>query len=762
MAQTNRPSKGGRNRLRLELEGLRPGDERPSVALTLAADDGKALHVAQVDADGSVEVPEDLLKEAHRVLIGPTTDDPQAVDPDTIARYRVRDFERLIPGGVLTVPRVVWEKWFLLFRCVTGTVRLCRRSRWWFDELYERASAPALRAASSAGEPALAGAADLVAESISLEAEAISRLRPAASIAELIELPFRCQVICNATVEVYRRTCCCRPWIIADPRLPELVRDLEDIVDGLGRVPPIPPGPWPPDPEPAPPLPYELIKEGALDERAVNAGADLAALRSLSPKLIPDYVNARPYLICRRTCGVSTKVATGSVGPDGRFSICWRDWPRLRLLDCRDEYAYIVKQSFGPFVLTVYNGVASNIWFSASTDASLVSYSPYAYACRNNGEPGDGAYVFLDLIGDTESWNLKTPAAAGWDRVAAPAFNDGLVFPASAIAAKGHNLNRNWGGTLKLNYKFSEDMRAAPVGAVYYRIGIAAAADATGEPVATPDYLSAGLSWDKSEPDGMGGVNIVAVNLGPFTVGGQSALFKIPYDADGDWNAGQYHGFLDTTDARWSDPTKRHLVTVEVFDAGGVRLRPNGTPATGAGGAETAKPFTFRRRFQDVGPTADVPFGALTHMFWWDNRAPQALIHHLNKDGLVFSEECLFLLGTATSTFGIGYRAYLPEEMFQRFHRISWQRGLGGFAGSSGTLVPTVGDPGTDNVGQPPDPPGNSPTNTFAQMLRTDLDPTRKKCAFTVFLTTYAKTTDGDNLYNPWITKTAAFAIEIN
>ncbi len=36
------------------------------------------------------------------------------------------------------------------------------------------------------------------------------------------------------------------------------------------------------------------------------------------------------------------------------------------------------------------------------------------------------------------------------------------------------------------------------------------------------------------------------------------------------------------------------------------------------------------------------------------------------------------------------------------------------------------------------------PTNTFAPMLRTDLDPTRKKCAFTVFLGISSKTTDGD------------------
>src|SRR5262249_34904299 len=160
-------------------------------------------------------------------------------------------------------------------------------------------------------------------------------------------------------------------------------------------------------------------------------------------------------------------------------------------------------------------------------DARLVSYSPFAYACRDNGEPGSGAYVFLDLIGDTESWELKTPTATGWDRVAAPAYNDGLVFPAAtSAAAAGANLNRNWGGTLKLNYKFSEDMKS--VGAKYYRISITES-DSSGHPTGTRNNLSDGLSWKKSVPNGTGGVDIVSVALGPFPVGGQENLFLIPY-----------------------------------------------------------------------------------------------------------------------------------------------------------------------------------------------------------------------------------------
>ena len=96
--------------------------------------------------------------------------------------------------------------------------------------------------------------------------------------------------------------------------------------------------------------------------------------------------------------------------------------------------------------------------------------------------------------------------------------------------------------------------------------------------------------------------------------------------------------------------------------------------------------------------------------------------------------------------------------MFQLSHSISWRRGLGSAAGSTGSLLPSS----SVNVGKPPAAPGNSPTNTFAEMLRTDLDPHRKKCAFTVFLDISAKTFDGEVTVTPNVQDTAAFAIEIS
>ena len=778
MADAKR-TKGDGQRLQVNLEGLKPDEERPAIAVTLIGDDAKPSLVAQVAADGTLDLPAAALKKASRVLIGPVSEEAADIDPDTLIRFRPDQFAELIAGGALNLPRPIWEKWWFRLRCVTGTVKLCRRSPWWFDELFElavkerafkqvRAAATTLEALED--RPIEASLARASVRS-PIETNIVTKIAVAKSLPELIHFPFRCQTICNGTVDVYRRTCCCEPWIVLDPRFDDLINELEVIVERLRGVDPFPPNPpFPPDPNPPDP-PYlegHYFKEGALDEKVLNATADLRALRSLPPERLAEYVNARSYLRCwRYSCGLPKKVASGVINPDGRFSICWFEGPRIPPFPCQDEYAYIVKQKFGPFMFTVYNGVAANIWFSGSADANLVTYSRWAYGCRDNGETGTGAFVLLDLIGDTESWNLKTPNATEWDRVAAPGFNDGLVFPAPTVAAAaGLNLNRNWGGTLKLNYLFSEDMQPAPVGAKYYRIGIATASPGTGNPTAAPDYLSAGVSWDKTVNDPVLGNITVPVTLGPFTVGTQNNLFLIPYDRNLDntmnnWNAGQYHGLLDTNDLRWNDPTKRHLITAEVFDAAGTRLRPTGTPASGGTGAEVVRPFTFNRRITDLGPNPVVPFAALTHMFWWDNRVLEASIEHLNMDGSIFNDECLFLEGTASSTFGIGYRAYHQEEMFQLSHSISWQRGLPSptILASTGTLLAGA----TDNVGEfgPPALPGDSPTNTFFQMLRPDLVPDRTKCAFTVFLTISSKTTDGDYLGNSSLTKTAAFAIEI-
>lgn len=738
MSEKNRPERGG-IKAQLNLVGLKEGQEAPSITVTALARDSKPLHVAQVDSKGNFDLPSDVLKAAHRIVIGPSEE--SADEPTNSVRYRAAQFEELLRGGPLNISTRIWERWIRFLTCVTGRVRLCRRPVWWYRDLFELATEPITE---------IKDLASTVKAKLPI-AGRITDVGSARSLEELIILPFFCQKICNGVVEVYRRTCCCRPWVIDDPRIFEVVRNLEDVVR---RTPKLPPIPNPPDPPPD--VLQFFFKDGSLDEFALNAHHDLNALRTLSKREVVEYVNARPYLFCGHfRCSPPVRVGSGNINPDGRFNICWFDRrPRLSAF-CHDEYAYVVKQTLFGTVRTIYNGVAANIWFDREDDALLTSYSKLAFACRDNGEPGTGAFVFLDLIGLTGAWNLKTPDATGWDRVAVPAYNDGTAFPApTPAAAVGAPLNRNWGGTLALNYMFSEDMLS--VGARYYRISVTEADD-FGNPVGARNYLTDGVSWDKAVATPTG-IDVVSISLGPNTVGTENNLFLIPYDTEADWDDGQYHGMLNTNDSDWSDPTKRHLVTVEVFDASGQRLRPTGTPATGLPGTETTAAFTFRRRFQQTGPTSNVPFAALTHMFWWDNRSLEAEIIHLNKDGSVFNSECLFLGGAADSTFGIGYRAYHPNEMFHLTHSITWRRGLGSALGSTGVLLASRGT----NAGVPPAPPENSPTNEFQEMLRTDLVPSRRKCAFTVFLTVNSKIFDGNSLNGQSLQESAAFALEIS
>lgn len=306
------------------------------------------------------------------------------------------------------------------------------------------------------------------------------------------------------------------------------------------------------------------------------------------------------------------------------------------------------------------------------------------------------------------------------------------------------------------------------IGAKYYRVSVTEA-DANGAPVGDPRPVNNVPAWNKAVAV-PGGVDVVPVSLGPnSTVApAQDSLYEIPYDGDlganADWEADQYHMHLDTTDSGWNEPvppvagvaTKRHLVTVEVFNADGKRLRPNGTLASGLPGDELEAAFTFRRKINDTGPTNMVPFAALTHLFWWDNRDVVSKIEDLRMGGVKSDEECQFLNGTGSSTFGIGYRAYHPWELFQLHHTIWWKRGLGG---GSDTLLPAT----SINVGVPPAAEVASPTHTFDHMLNHPVPPTppRTKCAFTVFLRTTNKRTDGDSLGYVYAPDSAAFAIDM-
>src|SRR5262245_28071912 len=438
----------------LSFSGLKPGEAPPELAVLAVGKDGKVTYTAPVDAEGKFSLPADAIKSAQRILIGPAGREPSGEAKPAFARYRPAEFAAALERGPIAIARAQWERFRYFATCVSGHVRVCRRPPWWYEDLVVLAKHSAYRSIA--------------------ETRTLKKIPAARSVAELVARPFFCSVLCNGKVDVYRRVCCCEPWIVVDPRLDDLIRELEEIL--VAPPIPVPPGPDPgPGPDPAPFLQgaaRAFFKDGTLDERAIYAERDLAALRRLPREELPAYINARPYLRCRSySCSTPKKVGSGEINPDGRFNICWHASPFLPVKPfCHAEYAYVVKQRFGLAWITVYNGVAANIWFSGDADASLVTYHPLAFGCRDNGEPGTGAFVYLDKIGDTSSHELETPNATGWDRVAMPGPTSGLVFPNAASALDRH---RNWGGTLKLNYMFSEDLRL--LDAKYYRVSITAA-----------------------------------------------------------------------------------------------------------------------------------------------------------------------------------------------------------------------------------------------------------------------------------------------
>jgi len=688
------------------------------------------LKVSTVNHKGEFSLADSAIEKADRIVIGPRVDDAATLDHKLLVSYRPSQFKTILgTTGRFEIPKVKWYPWLTVRQCVSGSVSHCHWYPWLTANFINT---------SQFNTRFLSAAKTRLVTNLALN-NPTKMLSDAAIARPTILPPFgkHCTDVCEGVVEVYRRNCCCKPWIIYDPRLDDLLAELERLKDIL------PPEPWPPRPQPDP-VPFEqlpFLKGATINEAQLSAGQDLIALRSLPAESIPAYINARPYLHCH--CGTATKMAKGFIKPDGDFSICWTEPRRWMLINCHDEYAYVVKQSVDGETVTIYDGVTANKWFHSNVNARLVSYHPRAQSCRSNEFPGEGAFALLQDIGNTGSFHLKTPDATEWDRVDDPEYNDGLAFPAANLAAaKGKLLDRNWGGTLPLRYYFSEAMK--DIGAKYYRVSIVAA-NHHGNPVGDRTYL-APTQWRYYEYVDTE-IHVHKTALGPHNAGGQFNLYEIPYDADREWQDGLYHAMLDTT----QHTEGRYLLMVEVFNAAGKLLRPTGTANPGD---STEAAFSYRRWYQETGPTAEVPFAALTHMLWWDNRKAEAKIEDLRVNGVQNTAECQFLVNAGSSQFSVGYRAYHPEPMFMLDHRMWWRRGLGGPSG-----ILTSPHPNPDYVGVPPALPHQSGSNSFATMLAGLSNP---KCSFSVNLHTNVKTFNGTvtlDRYDDW--DQAAFALEM-
>jgi hypothetical protein len=727
------PPKPESDKLKLRLVDAPEGAEAPKLAVYAVDRAGATVHRAEVSASGEAKVPAAALQKSEQVLVGPVAKDAAALDSSELLSFHAAHIQDVIAQGAeLTIPigQLIGFQ-----RCVDGSIQRCLPYPWFIDSLVARASSFKLATQRTAL------ASSTLSESI---------------IARPPRPPFFpiCTRVCDGLVLVYRRTCCCDPWIIEDPRLQDLIDRLRQIAQ---QRPPIkfPPGPDPgpifnphvgpgPDPSPIDQLPF--FNGATLDEASFNVEQDLHHLENLSGPEVADYVSERAYLRpfwCH--CGAAQLVGEGPVHPDGTFRVCWRE-PLIRLRPwCHDEYAFVVRQLVNGVTVTIYDGLAANQWFDSPTGNSLTSYDPRAVVCHDDPFPTeDGAFVLLEHIGAARSYRLKTPDQDTWDSVLPPAYNDGLLDPAaSPAAAKGTYNDANWGGTLALHYHFSEQMKA--LDARYYRIS-AIRADASGNPTGPRTTLSSAVAWLYYKVIPGPQILVQADTLGPQTVGTENNLYRIPYDADQDWQDDQYHGYLDTTGLE----NDRYLVMLEVFDHAGNLIKPNGSSGPGAG-----KPFTFRRWSQPIGPLDNVPFAALTHMFWWDNRPSVAHIEDLRLNGASSTDECQFLVGTASSTFSSGYRAYHPNPMFIHNHTMWWRRGLGG---SSGTLVSS-----NDNAGEPPAPLAVSPVAPSPPVHATfgDLLGTNHRCSFSLNLDVYVKTNNGSGVLSYLDSSDqAAFALE--
>ncbi|MEZ5288090.1 MAG: hypothetical protein R2712_25495 [Vicinamibacterales bacterium] len=729
---------------RIVLVDRGPDDAVPDLVVHLTDAALTPVKTIKVDDKGAVELKEEAVAKAAYVAIAAAGDGREALSREHVVLLRSRDVLDALKGsGVIELLRPRWERIIGIRRCVSGRVRACR---WWWPWRLE----------ASLNLPARATLREAAADTIASGA-ASARLRPEL---ELL-FPRRCAPVCEGVVEVYQRICCWTPIVILDPRIDELLEILDRIP--LPWPPPDPwpgpdpgPGPWPgPDPGPGPdPAPW--LAGGVPDEVRLNAVRDRTALRALPAAERPAYINARPYLHRLWSCGTPRLVASGFLQPDGEFQICWRALPVILAPNCRLQVAYVVKQLVDGVTVTIYDGRAAGQWFGPGETPTLTTYDRRAVTCRGGGGPEvPGASVFLELIGDTESHQLESPVPNAPNTVSATAFNSGLLFPAATpAAAKGQLLNCNLGGTLNLLYRFSEGLRA--VGAKYYRLTVQPT-DMAGVPVGAPTRIGpAGSRWRKFRFVG-GGIQVVSVPLaaGP-VASGEPDLWTIPFDGDlpnnEEWLANQYHGQLATT----AFGNGRHLLSVEIFNAAGQRLRP-----AGAGGAGTDAAFHYHL-WEKIGGTdtfTSVPFAGLTHMLWWDNRTGTGDIEGVQVAGSpVPVGTCLFLSGPGTADLLVRHRAYHPQEMFLHRYALTCFRGLEGAvhnppAISNGVLP--VAD-ATANAGEPPAAAALSTGVSFATLLGP-----HRRCSFAVNLTLSLKTTNGSGfLHQGSLRDTVAFALE--
>lgn len=722
--------------------GLKDGEQVPRFAAYLIDSAGRATKKVGGYDGKTLNLGSDV---ASLVAFGPDVEDFKTLPKESLVSYRLSQKLDLWRKLGIVLPRDIWDRFHFQFACVSGSVRKCRP--WYWDLL------------------------DIVELRPMFELAQIARIKPiTAELLPHVLFPLNCQPLCDGIITIYERECCCHHI-----HIPDLLGRLRDLLDIL----PIPiPDPIPhpfPDPDPFPQLPDiarmrpQLLRAKARAVQQRRTTLDLAAVPPellhqdyLALRVLPDeaariYVQARPYLF-PIFCQCSTReVGQTPIQPGGNFDFCYlrvRHPPHPR--HCVTTYAYKIRQLVNGVLTVVYDGLAAHEYFSAGTPANIRTYNPQARVCADgpgDPPPNDGAaFVMLEHVGRYGTFHFNYPPQTAVSQVAPLDPNDGTYTTSYAPDCP-------WGGALGLRLWFSPELE--PI-VKYYRLNVFAV-NASGAPVGMPMVLGDTVSWDKLV-DVPGDVVRVPELLGPIPAAdiasGEPNLFRVPYwgSPNHRYLSGQFHQVWNTAEPRFGNG--KYMLVIEVFDANGNRVKPNG-----AAGPGTARAFQFRR-WMSATDTDPVPFADAAHVFWLDNTPVGGDIVDLRQNGVANSAECQFMtqLPGTTSQFAIGFKAYHvngvedtglnDSNSFMWRYDIGWQRGLNGATGALGP-APSAGnnhtDVGENGVAVP------SGSASFASMLGG-----HAKCTFSVTLHVRAKHFTGSSridAYDYW--ETASFALEI-
>jgi hypothetical protein len=737
MAKRSTPTQSANGGIKLVFAELAPHETAPEVALYALDDQGKPKQKLAQARDGLLPVAASNLK--GRIALGPDVANLSELSGDLLAVYRADQVAKIWSREGLILPRARWTVFWPLYRCVSGRVRKCRP--WWWEIVAE--------------VPIIASAGIKLSKSIALRTQAASQIAIASSLGGIRCFPWRCVPLCDGIVEIYERQCCCI-WV----DIPDLLKRLREILERI-------PFPWPPEPDPGPdPAPFEVglqrLRNRPLQPRLAAKSAAGAVARGLNPTTVPPERLYQAYSDLQRLpnaeaqkyaleldwlyphfCACSSrKVGETAIQPGGVFDFCYR--AGLPPFGCRLSYAYRVRQLIGGSWVTVYDGIASGAWFGAGEEADIRVTNPRALPCGDPGDapPGEGTpFVMLEHVTGPTTHHFNFAPQTGLSQVPVLDPDDGLY-------TTGYAPDCPWGGGLGLRLWLSPELNGT---VAYYRLSVVPV-DSTGTPTGPAEVLRDPVSWTYF--DLVGGQWIVqGTGLGPVTQGGESYLYSVPYWSGAgsrNWLSGQYHQI-------WNTPAfangRYHLI-LEVFDATGARIKPNGAVGPGAG-----KAFQLRRWSSDT-VTANVPFADCTHLLWIDNIPVVGDIVDLRQNGVANPAQCQFMTGGEGDQFSIGYRAYHPNgvsnsDSFMYTHWIRWQRGLNG---PLGYLAPAI-SPSTD-AGEG-GPAAQSGSESFGWMLHAPPSP-QNKCTFSVQLYVAAKHWNGASRLSGYdYSETASFALDL-